>query len=223
MCHAKEKVYTPTDSQPNTIYYKTCILVHGSRNGILLPVCLLYPVCQWYECSGFVFWSLVPLMMVRNNIKICRIINTVTIVNWECNYMACNWMLVVKYMGDINQFKIFFCLQIHVLYHPMSIFLGKKMVNLWWESCLCTTNKCHQINYKLLILFLYGKSSKLFQRWEWIFGFCKMQEILWLTEEPQERFCCELWVNFLVQIQLRFQWKLVIVSGNLSISKHINF
>ena len=132
MCHAKEKVYTPTDTQPNTIYCKTCILVHGSRNGILLPVCVLYPVCQWYECSGLVFWSLVPLMMVCNNIKICRIINTVTIVNWECNYMACNWMLVVKYMGDINQFKTFLCLQIHVLYHPMSKFAGKKTLNLWW-------------------------------------------------------------------------------------------
>jgi len=166
-------------------------------------------VCQWFECSGLVFWSLVPPMMVCNDIKICRIIKTVTFVSWECNYMSRNWMLVVNYMGDINQFKIFLFLKIHVLYHLMSIFPGKKMLNLWWESCLFTTKKCHQINYKILILFVYGKSSKLFQRWEWIFGFHKMQEIFWLAEEPQEGLCCMLWmsvwVRYLVQIQLRFQ------------------
>jgi len=37
-------------------------------------------------------------------------------------------------MGDINQFKIFVFLKIHVLHHLMSIFPGKKTLNLWWET-----------------------------------------------------------------------------------------
>jgi len=41
-----------------------------------------YPVCKWYKCSGLVFWSLIPLMMICNNTKICRIIKTVTVVDW---------------------------------------------------------------------------------------------------------------------------------------------
>ena len=101
--------------------------------------------------------------------------------------------VLVKYMGDIKMFKIFLILKIHVLYHLMTIFPGKKMLNLCWESCLNTTKKYNQINYKIVILFICGKSSKLFQRWEWIFGFHKMQEIFWLAKEPQEGFCCVLW------------------------------
>ena len=171
-----------------------CILLHGERNGILLPVYRLYPVCKWYECSGLVFWSLVLLMMVFNNIKICRIINTVSVVNWDCNYMARNCMLV-KYMGDINEFKIFLFLKIHVLHHLTTIFPGKNTPNLWWESCLTTTKKCHQTNYKIVILFICRKSGNLFQRWGWIFAFCKMLEIFLLAEESQEGFCCVLWVS----------------------------